>query len=319
MKSELGWKIGHFLTTRIKPVFDCHNLKVLKMTSLVYANLFHIVLWKAGVRRPFIVDIMGEKCEISTEEDFLTVSHRMRLSSTGFDYQVCSGSNKIGFSYNDRIVVLNFEHMAIFDLLSLVEKFAGIDDKYNSVKVKDRDVVDIGSNIGDTAILYALQGARRIISLEPNPAFYTLALENVKSNGLENVILINGAAGKSSFATVDEVATKRIGLPFIKVKDGVKIRIRNIDEIVDEFDLKDAILKVVCVGCERDLFQFSSDACIRRFSQILIVCICDDGYLRNRLKSLGYRATVLSKDFVINPFMNPGNLKVVSIVATRQS
>jgi hypothetical protein len=47
------------------------------------------------------------------------------------------------------------------------------------IDVVGRDVVDIGSNIGDTAIYFALKGAKRVIALEPYPSAYQIGRAHV--------------------------------------------------------------------------------------------------------------------------------------------
>lgn len=53
---------------------------------------------------------------------------------------------------------------------------------YNELNVEGRDVVDIGAGIGDTAILFSLNGARRVIALEPYPYLYEKAYVNISLN-----------------------------------------------------------------------------------------------------------------------------------------
>lgn len=60
------------------------------------------------------------------------------------------------------------------------------------------DVIDIGANIGDSAIYFALKGASHIYAFEPLPSIYRIALQNVKINNLDDrITLINaGVASK---------------------------------------------------------------------------------------------------------------------------
>jgi FkbM family methyltransferase len=50
--------------------------------------------------------------------------------------------------------------------------------------------VDVGADVGDTAILFSLRGARRVIVLEPYPRLYGEALLNIKANGLANRVVM---------------------------------------------------------------------------------------------------------------------------------
>ncbi|WOE50948.1 FkbM family methyltransferase [Sulfuracidifex metallicus] len=53
------------------------------------------------------------------------------------------------------------------------------------------EVVDIGANIGDSAIYFALKGASHVYAFEPLPSVYKVALENIKLNSLDDKITLN--------------------------------------------------------------------------------------------------------------------------------
>jgi FkbM family methyltransferase len=56
--------------------------------------------------------------------------------------------------------------------------------------------VDVGASVGDTAILFSLHGARRVVALEPYPRLCGEALLNMKANGLaDRVVLVNAGLG----------------------------------------------------------------------------------------------------------------------------
>jgi len=46
-------------------------------------------------------------------------------------------------------------------------------------------------NIGDSAIYFALNGAKRIIGLEPYPYAFSYAEKNIKLMIIKNIILFN--------------------------------------------------------------------------------------------------------------------------------
>jgi hypothetical protein len=51
---------------------------------------------------------------------------------------------------------------------------------YKSLSVKDRVVVDVGAFVGDSAIYFALKGARKVIVIEPHPGAYKEMLDNIR-------------------------------------------------------------------------------------------------------------------------------------------
>ena len=314
----MRWQIGHLLTTKVKPIFDRHNLKVLSELMPDLSSLIPILLWKGGLRRPFKVSVMGRDFEVLSEEDFFILNHLMRLFSSGFEFQTFQITSEVKFKYNARELKIHYGSLPYLDVLSLLDKFAGIDSKYNVLDVSGRDVVDIGANIGDTAIFYSLRGARNVIALEPNRFFYNLALENIRINNLTNINTLNEAGGKPATMLIRSMESNRMGLPLMKVVNGTEVKVKSIDALAEEFNFDDAVLKVVCVGCEQEFFKFSSDRNIKRFNQILVVNINENGYLRNRLKSIGYRVRIISRDYVINPHLAQPRLTVSSVLAIRK-
>jgi len=67
---------------------------------------------------------------------------------------------------------------------------------YEGIDVDGKVVIDVGAFVGDTAIYFALKGAKGIIAIEPLPANYEELLDNVNLNGMRNKInVINAALG----------------------------------------------------------------------------------------------------------------------------
>ena len=50
---------------------------------------------------------------------------------------------------------------------------------YGNIDVKDKIVIDIGANIGDTAVLFARGGASHVYGFEASPASYHRAVRNL--------------------------------------------------------------------------------------------------------------------------------------------
>ena len=136
-------------------------------------------------------------------------------------------------------------------------------DQYGILPVNDAIVVDVGANIGDSAIYFALQGAKRIIAVDPFPHNYVIAKENVELNKLSkkiNVILA-GCASESCFVSSRENSILN------KLKDGTqvtvssilesnlnsektfKVKLFSLTDLLNENDIySKAILKMDCQG-----------------------------------------------------------------------
>ena len=51
--------------------------------------------------------------------------------------------------------------------------------EYSFLEVSDQNVIDIGANIGDSAIYFAAMGAKHVYALEPFPSSFEYAKKNV--------------------------------------------------------------------------------------------------------------------------------------------
>jgi FkbM family methyltransferase len=173
------------------------------------------------------------------------------------------------------------------------ENFVG--GAYDDLDVGGRTVVDVGASVGDTAILFALRGARRVVALEPYPSLYGEALINIRANGVEDkVALIN--AGLGSFdgevcASLNNVNGYMIFKPSNEC--GARVRMYTLSSLIKEFNIEDgSILKMDCEGCEYETIPRASSKDLSVFSQIIIEY--HNGYheLRNALEKAGFKATI---------------------------
>jgi len=144
-------------------------------------------------------------------------------------------------------------------------------EQYKILDVSNKDVVDVGAALGDTAIYFALKGAKHVYAFEPYPYSYNIAKKNIKLNHLEGKItLLNEGCGKSGFITIKEDYENADSMDLKNFKEGKKIRIVSLDEIVKRFNLAHAALKVDCEGCEYDLILNASDKALKAFDQIIM-------------------------------------------------
>ena len=140
---------------------------------------------------------------------------------------------------------------------------------YHQLDVKNRIVVDVGANIGDTAIYFCLRGAQKVIALEPYPSNFKAAKANIEANGVQDkVILVNAAvAGERGVTHVDErLAENSADLRTFNAGTGIPLV--PIDDLVEEYSIHEGILKIDCEGSEYEILRNSS--LLGRFSQIMV-------------------------------------------------
>jgi len=126
------------------------------------------------------------------------------------------------------------------------------------LNVKDRVVIDIGAYIGDSAIYFALKGARKVIAIEPHPGAYAEMLDNIRLNNMENVIVpVNaGLASKPGKVCVENVDVSNTFDIYHRPGDCPNaVPAVTLGELINRFgiDPSDAVIKMDCEGCEFDV------------------------------------------------------------------
>lgn len=159
----------------------------------------------------------------------------------------------------------------------------------NDLSVKGKYVIDVGASIGDTAILFALKGAKKVIAVEPMKSHAFMRM-NILANHLEGIITpLDYAIGKE--------------LTTLNIKEGAAV---SSDKIVPGTDRvcqiipltymtgylpRDAVVKMDCEGCEFDAILFSSKSTLRYFSAFLIEIHGDPKKILWKFKGCGFSCT----------------------------
>ena len=119
------------------------------------------------------------------------------------------------------------------------------------------DVIDIGANIGDSTIYFAVKGASHVYAFEPLPSIYEIALKNVELNNLEDKItLINAGVaykdGKIRVPSSIRVEDSGVFSSTISSQGDVEVPLISFQK-VKEMTKDPYLLKMDCEGCESDI------------------------------------------------------------------
>ena len=159
-----------------------------------------------------------------------------------------------------------------------------------SVDVMGLDVVDIGANIGETAIYFASRGAAHVYAYEPFPASYETAVENVALNDMEGKITLSRAAVAGRSGKVNLSAVERgLTLQLHASPSGVATPITTLDEIVQSHQIHDAVVKMDCEGCEYSIIEQATPATLDEFRSILLEFHYGYRRLKSRLEECGFQ------------------------------
>ncbi|MDE1856892.1 MAG: FkbM family methyltransferase [Candidatus Micrarchaeota archaeon] len=197
------------------------------------------------------------------------------------------------------------------------EQFVG---GHYDADVRGKTVVDIGASIGDTAVYFALRGARMVYAFEPYPYSCSIAKRNIGRNGVgKRVKLINaGGSSRSGSVIVDPKFRNTVDDKLRSFPSGVRVPLYPLDEICRIAKDDDAVLKIDCEGCEYEIILNSSNKTLRKFSTIMLEY--HNGYvdLERKLVDAGFEVSHTGPAFVYDSAADGGFLYLGDIRARRR-
>jgi FkbM family methyltransferase len=117
--------------------------------------------------------------------------------------------------------------------------------------LKGRDVIDVGASVGDTALYFVLNGARKVIAVEPLPNVARCAEENVRLSGAtDKVKVINAALGSGPTSVpCDYDVSSSIGFSTLSASGPCKVSGVTLGDLLNIVN-DPYLLKMDCEGCE---------------------------------------------------------------------
>lgn len=160
----------------------------------------------------------------------------------------------------------------------------------------ERDVLDIGANVGFFSVLCgdALANGSRVLAAEPTPGALKRLKLNLEQNGVKNVILHEGLVGKENGLVPFNVVEGKEEYSSMKPiahehavdfeSKPMDILCRRIDDLVLEHELNPGFMKIDVEGAEWDVMQGATKT-IEKFRPVILTEL-DDRLLQ------GFDATV---------------------------
>jgi FkbM family methyltransferase len=170
-------------------------------------------------------------------------------------------------------------------------------DELKFLDVKDKTVIDIGANIGDSTIYFALKGARLTIGLEPFPKNYEMAKKNILINQLSDRIILSlgGCASDNRYVTIDPQYESSTTSNVQDFENGIKVALTSLNGILENNNFREdeeIVLKMDCEGCEYETILSADQKILQRFKQIQVEYHYGYKNLKAKLEHSGFRVSV---------------------------
>jgi FkbM family methyltransferase len=224
------------------------------------------------------------------------------LLRNSLEAQIYDGRHK-GFECDitNDVVYLHFCHTRIITMHGGISNgdIEGIfvDKIYQWLPIKNKTVVDIVANIGDSAIYFALFGATKIICIEPFPKNYELAKKNIRLNNFsKNISIIQaGCSDKRNKITIDPEYQSSGSSVLKDFNSGINLPIMSLENILDEYNITSdvsTVLKMDCEGCEYETIHSARKNILQKFSHIMIEYHYGYKNLKEKLEECGFVVSV---------------------------
>lgn len=242
-----------------------------------------------------IISRSGKPTKVSSWKDFVaywnSAANAKEMLRGRIGFHIAGGRVSINYKKRKLRFLFGGQDALNTTLGDIYEQFAV--GQYAPLKVSGKTVVDIGASIGDTAIYFALNGAKHVYAFEPFPFSYTMAKNNTKANNLSGrITMINeGCGGKGGTMAISARYRNIPGSSLRSHGSGRRIKIVTLPEIVRRYGLSGAILKSDCEGCEYGLILNADVGTLRKFDQIMMEYHYGYRRLAKKLRQAGFKVT----------------------------
>jgi len=197
-------------------------------------------------------------------------------------------NNLLTIKFNSKLLKFtNYESMEL-DIFS--QKL------YSNISVKNKTVIDVGGGVGDSALLFRTLGAKKVVMIEPEPAFFESAKQNIELNKeLQNIEIHNLVLSSTiGIYMIDHKQSGDLGEINESKENGVPIPKITIDKFLSNYHEQNFVLKMDCESCEYDVLLSIPEDTLRKFEYILIEFHNGCLNISQRLEKSGFKIKILN-------------------------
>ena len=204
-----------------------------------------------------------------------------------FSHKESKRLNDLYEEFNNKIIKIN-EELFIYDKYILPKnqfEFEAFYGKYgmdyvtNLNQVKNKNIIDAGAYIGDSAILFSDYTDKNIYSFEPFLQNYNLMLKTIELNKKNNIIPVNMALGNENkeISIYSNSDTASSGISVETKQSDInsfenKVKMVTLDSYVKENNIEVGLIKTDLEGFEQSFLKGAIET-IKEQKPVLIISI----------------------------------------------
>ncbi len=223
------------------------------------------------------------------------------------------------FYLKNKVKIYYKNYIDIAQILSLIkENF--IDEQYKLLSVSNSYVLDIGANIGDSALYFAFNNAKHVYALEPFPFSFMNCKKNITLNKFDRKVtcMCAGIGGSNKSLIIRNSFRSADSSGLVHFKSGRKVSIYTLDALLRKLSLDSCILKLDCEGAEYGAILNSNTKTLRKFKQIFIEYHYGYRSLVKKLRASNFSIKYTQPVKVHNLNAKDPNMYIGKIYAVRQ-
>ena len=179
---------------------------------------------------------------------------------------------------NDNLYYYNGYYFPVnqFDSSVFYSKYA-IDELTTLDSVRNKDIIDAGGYVGDTALLFSSYTDKSIHVFEASPSNMDIIRETIRLNQLENIVPVSKALGEKSGTATFSLGERNscnslVERPGYNYPNHIEVPVITLDDYVRENNLEVGLIKVDIEGGEQLLLKGAVET-IRTQHPILLISI----------------------------------------------
>ena len=162
---------------------------------------------------------------------------------------------------NDNLYYYNGYYLPVnqFDSSVFYSKYA-IDELTTLDSVRNKDIIDAGGYVGDTALLFSSYTDKSIHVFEASPSNMDIIRETIRLNQLENIVPVSKALGEKSGTATFSLGERNscnslVERPGYNYPNHIEVPVITLDDYVRENNLEVGLIKVDIEGGEQLLLK----------------------------------------------------------------